>query len=252
MTLGIILVSGSVIALLVMQGVGNVVSFFNQTPDVIVSQSPTSISAQQLHSLAQSITVKVFAGNSWASGVLVNRNGTTYGVLTSEHLLLNEKQFRIQTSDGRFYPARLVDDTKLNSYDLRQLVFESDSAVYEVASLKPKSTLSLNEEVFAAGFSSEAMAAGSTGFVVAPGKILLLPQKTLRGGYQIGYTNRVEKGMSGGPLLNARGQLIGINGMDKYPLWGNPYVFQDGSSPSIEQQEKMRQLSWAIPVKTPL
>ncbi|QEI44135.1 hypothetical protein BMF77_04766 [Dolichospermum sp. UHCC 0315A] len=31
-------------------------------------------------------------------------------------------------------------------------------------------------------------------------------EKALERGYQIGYTNKLEKGMSGGPLLNENGQ----------------------------------------------
>lgn len=65
----------------------------------------------------------------------------------------------------------------------------------------------------------------------------------------MGYTNDIFKGMSGGPLFNAQGQLIGVNGKHKYPLWGNTYIFKDGSTPSEGIRAQMDHSSWAVPVQ---
>lgn len=77
---------------------------------------------------------------------------------------------------------------------------------------------------------------------------MILP-RALVGGYQIGYTNLLRNGMSGGPLLNQNGELIGIHGLGKNPLLGNPYVFKDDSTVSEAEWQKMNQLSWGIPVQ---
>ena len=68
-------------------------------------------------------------------------------------------------------------------------------------------------------------------------------------GYQIGYTNDIENGMSGGPVIDSQGHLVGINGRLKHPFNGiYSYRFPDNSMPSQEQFLQMQSLSWAIPI----
>jgi S1-C subfamily serine protease len=74
--------------------------------------------------------------------------------------------------------------------------------------------------------------------------------KALEGGYQIGYTNELKKGMSGGPLLNRWGEVVGINGKHAYPLWNAPSIYQDGSQVRPALNEAIDRYSWAIPVRT--
>ena len=84
--------------------------------------------------------------------------------------------------------------------------------------------------------------------MLTTGQIFAVLKQPFVGGYQIGYTNDIKRGMSGGALLNRQGEVVGVNGMPKYPLLGNPYVFKDGSTVSEARWQEMSHLSWAIPI----
>ncbi|MCP2727067.1 serine protease [Limnofasciculus baicalensis] len=59
-----------------------------------------------------------------------------------------------------------------------------------------------------------------------------MPPKSMALGYRLGYTNEIVEGMSGGPIFNSKGLLVGINGRMKYgePAFGI-YGFEDGTQP---------------------
>lgn len=79
----------------------------------------------------------------------------------------------------------------------------------------------------------------------------MLPAQSLESGYQLGYTNDIAEGMSGGPVLDISGKLVGINGKSKYPLGGiDVFKLADGSVPSQAVFRQMEALSWAIPIDT--
>ena len=55
--------------------------------------------------------------------------------------------------------------------------------------------------------------------------------------------------MSGGPILNSKGFLVGINGQGKYrdPDFG-VYACEDATEPTAELLENMVKSSWGIPI----
>ncbi|MBP0028437.1 tetratricopeptide repeat-containing serine protease family protein [Roseofilum sp. Guam] len=202
----------------------------------------TSLSYTEIKNIAQTITVKVNTGTTGGSGTLIHRDGAIYTVLTTRHVIATGDSYQIEMPDGRVYRARVLQDLPLNQQDVELLQFQS-SEDYQVAQLGSSATLMINEKVIAAGFSDETQTLNLT-----KGEITLIPDQSLQQGYQIGYTNDIYKGMSGGPVLNLRGELMSINGMMPYPLWGNPYVFEDGSRPKVPLQNQMREVAWGIPI----
>ncbi len=231
------------------------------SPDPTNSFKPTSIA--KLQSVAETITVKVQSGQNSGSGIIIDRQGSTYTIVTNQHVLRagNGRIYPIQTPDDRIYSAQAIDPPNWTNNDLSLLQFDSDLD-YTVANLGDSAAITLDEDVFAAGFPFEVQNSQHTpdtpgtsdthdrGFRFTMGQVSSISDRSFAGGYQIGYTNAIKKGMSGGPVLNKRGEVVAINGMHAHPLWGNPYVFEDGSFASESEVEQMSQLSWAIPIDT--
>ncbi len=219
------------------------------SPKVSAQQPTSQLSEEQLKRLAQSITVKILSGKNSGSGILLKKNNQVYTVITNQHVLESGNTARIQTEDGKIHAATLVKGVNFQGKDLALLQFRG-SAKYAVAPLGNLATVAVNEPIYAAGFPFAIKPSQSQGFVFKTGRVLLVPKQAFKQGYQIGYSNEIEKGMSGGPILNRRGQIIGINGIHAYPLWGNPYVYEDGSRPTEALQDLMSRYSWGIPIQT--
>ena len=210
-------------------------------PNVAAQQLNRRLTEAQLRQLAESITVRVMLGDKGrGSGVLIRKDGRVYTVLTNAHVVTPTKPYGIRTPDGNLFPAEIV-KVPQHGYDMAILQFTAD-ADYDVAALASSPRM-VSQPVFAAGFSSHAR-----GLVFTRGRLSMFPSQALQDGYQIGYTNDVARGMSGGPMLNGDGQLIGINGMGAYPILQDVYEFADGSFPSDDLREKMNRLSWGVPI----
>lgn len=209
------------------------------------------LTQEQLQQLSQAITVKVMAKDFLGSGSLLKKEGLVYTVLTNAHVLrIAEPPYQIQTLDGRIYQATVVKDMRWDGNDLGLLQFRSVSTVYQVGKLGDSSSLAVGDKVFAGGFISKTESSKKNSFMFTSGKVSLLLNKALDAGYQIAYTNDIHKGMSGAPLLNHRGEVVGINGRHQYPLWNTPELYKDGSQVCEPLKKLITNSSLAIPIKT--
>ena len=219
-------------------------------------QPHTQLSPSQIQSAAGAITVKVLSTDDLGTGILIKKQGEVYTAITNAHVVrAGDPPYRLQTQDGQIYPAWLL-HTKFKPNDLALLQFRTRTT-YSVALLGSSFNLAEGQDVFAAGyaFADDAQPKNKKqkqlkGFAFKSGKITLVLDKALEGGYQVGYTNDIEKGMSGGPLLNRWGEVVGINGKHAYPLWDAPSVFQDGSFACDRLHKLINRTSWAVPIET--
>lgn len=214
---------------------------------------------RSVEDISQRITVRILGDIGMGSGVIVERNGDRYLVLTNHHVLEdNESEtYTILTADGRRYSGHWLKSEKFSNLDLALVEFSSDRA-YQVAEIETHNSLSVGDLVYAAGFpnwhfqpglAEETRDWGFKAYQLTQGTVEMVSRKSLDRGYQIGYTNAIELGMSGGPILNQQGKLIGVNGRKKYPLTGiDAFVFADGTRPSAREAEQMIPLSWGIPI----
>jgi S1-C subfamily serine protease len=234
---------------------GDVSRFKTKT---LASASPHLL-LTEIDRIATNITVEILGVESLGSGIILNRQGDTYTVVTNQHVLRAARSpYRIKTSDGSIHPAIVIQTVILTKYDLALLQFYQPDQNYQAATIGSSSSLTVGESIFAAGFPYEEKRdralrdrrnKNEAKPVLKTGRITVILDHPLEEGYQIGYTNDVKKGMSGGPLLNSRGEVIGINGKHAYPLWDAPDFYEDGSQPCPPLQELITRSSLAIPVE---
>lgn len=246
--------------------------FLSGDVDHLRLKSLASVSPQklfnQINQIAADISVKIVDQDFLGSGFIVQQTGQKYIVITNQHVLrAGEAPYSIETADGKQFQAKVIsemaDDN--HSYDLAILEFESDT-VYATANIGNSFNLEVGEAVFAVGFpynqfplrktpalfeqpNIEQNEAKSRGLAIKRGRIAIVLDQALEEGYQIAYTNDVKKGMSGGPLLNYQGEVVGVNGKHAYPLWESPEIYQDGTEPCPPLQELITRSSLAIPIE---
>jgi serine protease DegQ len=213
---------------------------------------------QRLRQQIRSISIKILAnGESIGSGVLIGKQDRAYTVVTNAHVIqAASAPFKIQTPDGQIYIAALIPPPSKQNRDLSILRFQSDRnyTPTKLATVSPK----IGTLVWAAGFplddntttpaNSQNIPAKVSGLTIADGKITQILSVAITGGYQIGSDNAVRKGMSGGPLVDGDGNLVGINGIHANPLWDVAETLEDGSKVSEKLQEQIDSYSWAIPI----
>ncbi|NJO63379.1 MAG: tetratricopeptide repeat protein [Richelia sp. RM2_1_2] len=200
-------------------------------------------SPQQLQTLASRITMRVIGNNNGGSGTIIGKRGNKYLIVTNSHVIQGVNSIQVQAFDGKNYPAQVVPNNNFEKFDLALLEFQTSQnyCLPDIADFIPNPEM----EVLAAGFSSE-----KGKIMFRKGKIDLISQSPLKGGYSIGYTNDIDQGMSGGAIINTQGTLIGINGKSAYPILNTGYAYQDGSKPNQEEIQQFRKLSWGVPIRT--
>ncbi len=213
--------------------------------------------------IARQVTVRIMNDPAPGSGVIIQRQGQIYTVLTNKHVVVDseDRHYQILTCDGEMHQAKWLKFPSFEDIDLALIEFKSSKS-YTVVTMGNSEQLTVGDTVYASGFPNwnwiDRTTPESTlqwkqkAFKLTEGKVgMILEERSLKQGYQLGYTNEIEVGMSGGPILDSQGYLIGLNGRVKYPFGGiNDFIFTDGTQPFVELFLQMETLSWGIPVKT--
>ncbi|BAZ91033.1 peptidase S1 and S6 chymotrypsin/Hap [Raphidiopsis curvata NIES-932] len=209
-------------------------------------------SSKQIEQIAREITVRISSGGSKqefiGSGTIIRDNsakGYKYRVITNSHVLRGgDGPYNIHTGDGKVYRAKVsLFHPKFEDDDIAILRFDGGTRVYKGGKIN-RGKLDVEQKVFVGGFISEKE--GIYNFKFTSGKISLVLDKPLVGGYEIAYTNTVERGMSGAPLLNIYGEVVGINGLSGDPLWKTHDLYQDGKNLEPELEKIVLSSSMAV------
>jgi tetratricopeptide (TPR) repeat protein/S1-C subfamily serine protease len=215
---------------------------------VQLTQTNTEENERKLaaQSIAAKVTVRIKIGQGTGSGVLIAKKGNTYLVMTNAHVVRDRGSITLETPDRQSYTARQVQNTQVGNFDVALLEFTSTRA-YQLAGLDnfgKNAALNEGREVFAAGFPFD-----SNALKFVTGAVKQLPQEPFANGTQIGYVTKgdIEQGMSGGPILDSSGNLVGINSTLAYPI--KPvYTYADGRKAPKDLAAEYQQANWGVPM----
>jgi len=142
------------------------------------------------------------------SGIIVRKKDSTYYVLTNNHVVEDTTEIRVATRDGKEYPAELVgkDDRK----DLAMISFKTND-YYPLAVLGDSDTVRVGDWAIAMGnpLGEQFSFSVTMGIVSALGRTGGPGQNNINDFIQTDAP--INQGNSGGPLVNIRGEIIGIN-----------------------------------------
>ena len=137
------------------------------------------------------------------SGVVIDAEGH---ILTNAHVVERANRIRVTLADGREFDANLIGADPKN--DLAVLQVESEEKLPWIA-LGSSDDLMVGEPVIAIGNPFGLSSTVTTGVISALNRSIRSNRGTYHGFLQTDAS--INPGNSGGPLLNAEGELVGIN-----------------------------------------
>ncbi len=189
------------------------VEVVKKTKDAVVNISATKIVNQRMNPFGNDPFWQQFdmgdvariPADSLGSGFIVHPDGY---VVTNHHVIDRARRVNVELADGRKLPAELISSDP--EADLAILKI-NDSKPFPTIELGDSSDLMIGEPVIAVGNPMGFSHSVSTGIVSAIHRDLKDQREKVLLKDVIQTDAAINPGNSGGPLLNAYGQIIGIN-----------------------------------------
>jgi S1-C subfamily serine protease len=142
--------------------------------------------------------------NELGTGVIINDQGA---ILTARHVIASARTIQVTFSDGTVATARVLKEER--DEDIAVLQPERPPQVIVPAVLGSSSGLHVGDDAFAVGHPLGLVGSLSAGVISGLDRSIPSGDGSMLKGL-IQFDAAVNPGSSGGPLLNRRGQVIGI------------------------------------------
>jgi len=152
------------------------------------------------------------------SGVIVDKSGDKYYVLTNYHVIKGSKSLSVTLADKSEYEARIVGEDERK--DIGLLVFETKEDL-PIARLGDSDTIKVGDWVLAIGNPFGWQSSVTVGIVSALGRRLDYNSRLYNISDFIQTDAGINPGNSGGALVNLNGEVIGINTWITSPTGGS-------------------------------
>jgi len=154
--------------------------------------------ASGLYEAVSPAVVTIVCANSFGTGFFVQHGGW---IITNNHVI-KDGRIKVRTLDKREYDATLVYNSKTPDIALLQIA-KKDNPVIKMGD---SDTVKAGQTVFAIGTPFDEALAGT----ITRG-IISSTNRTIYGNIVFQIDAAINKGNSGGPLLDEKGRVIGIN-----------------------------------------
>jgi serine protease Do len=173
--------------------------------------TPSAPLATNVYKVATQTTVLIDGqGGGSGSGVIISRNGNTYSVLTAKHVVESLGRSTVIVFNDKEYALDNSQPQKLADLDLAVVQFKS-SETFEVAPLGNSKQINQGENIYVSGWPAIDQAITKPSHLVTEGRIAGIRPGN-GDGYELLYSNSTGPGMSGGPIFDSNGRVIGIHG----------------------------------------
>jgi tetratricopeptide (TPR) repeat protein len=182
---------------------------------VLVQGSLQAQSAQDVAKVAKAISVKIEAGDnaSQGSGVILQKQGNLYTVLTAAHVVKTGNSFKLTTAVDDQKHSVIPSSVKRSNIDLDLAIVQFRSSQnYQIAKLGDSNLLAAGMDIYVVGFPRPSLGFTVTDWVFMTGTVAANSNKRFEKGYSLVYSNPTVSGMSGGAVMNKSGELVAIHG----------------------------------------
>ena len=168
------------------------------------------LAPEEVNLRAKQIIVRI-DGASVGSGSIIERSNDSYTVLSNWHVMKNQGDFIVQTIDGRKHQVIPSSIKQLPGLDLAVFQFNSNQN-YQTAELGDSDNLSEGQNIYFAGYPGELRREDNRYYRFFTANLVGILPKSTENGYSLIYNGEAFPGMSGGPVFNRDGLMIGVHG----------------------------------------